>query len=137
MATSLTGGCACGAVRYECSGDPMFSANCYCRDCQRSSGTALASVLIVPKGALKILKGEPRYFTVTADSGKKLSRGFCPTCGSPIFSQIEALPDAIGIKAASLDDPSRFSPTMNIYMSSAPAWAPVTDNLMKFPKMPG
>jgi hypothetical protein len=136
MAASLTGGCACGAIRYECSGTPMFSANCYCRDCQRSSGTAFSSLLIVPKTALKLLRGEPRYHEVTADSGKKLSRGFCQTCGSPLFSQPEVMPEAIGIKAASLDDPNQFTPGMSIYVSSAPAWAPAVEQLPKFPKMP-
>jgi hypothetical protein len=137
MAALLTGGCACGAVRYECSGEPIFSGNCYCRDCQRSSGTAMASVLGVPKAAVKVLKGEARYFEVTADSGKKISRGFCSTCGTPLFSLLAAMPDLMGIKASSLDDPSQFRPGMSLYTSSAPAWAPFVENLPKFPKMPG
>jgi len=137
MAALLTGGCACGAVRYECSGEPVFSGNCYCRDCQRSSGTAMASVLAVPKATVKILKGEARYFEVTADSGKKISRGFCATCGTPLFSLLAAMPELMGIKPSSLDEPSRFSPGMSIYTSSAPAWAPFAENLPKFPKMPG
>jgi hypothetical protein len=91
----------------------------------------------VPKAAVKILKGEARYFGVTADSGKKISRGFCATCGSPLFSLLEAMPDMMGIKATSLDDPSQFKPGMSIYTSSAPAWAPIAENLPKFPKMPG
>jgi hypothetical protein len=137
MAAGLTGGCACGAVRYEISGEPVFSGNCYCRDCQLSSGTAMASVLGVPKGTVKILKGEARYFEVTADSGKKISRGFCPTCGTPLFSLLEAMPEVMGIKASSLDDTSRFSPGMNLFTSSAPAWASFKENLPNFPKMPG
>jgi hypothetical protein len=137
MAAELTGGCACGAVRYEISGAPVFSGNCYCRDCQRSSGTAMASILGVPKGTVKILQGEARYFELTADSGNKISRGFCPTCGTPLFSLLAGMPDLMGIKASSLDDPSRFSPGMNLFTSSAPAWAPLTENLPNFPKMPG
>jgi hypothetical protein len=137
MAASLTGGCACGAIRYECSGEPVFSGNCYCRDCQRSSGTAMSSVLGMPKAAVKILKGDVRYFESTADSGKKISRGFCATCGTPLFSMLAAAPDLMGIKASSLDDSNRFSPAMSIYTSSAPAWALFAENLPKFPKMPG
>ena len=131
------GGCACGAIRYECSADPMFSAHCYCRDCQRASGAAMATVIGVPKAAVKILKGEPRYYEVIADSGKKISRGFCTNCGSPLFTLLEAMQDALGIRAASLDDSSGFRPGMSIWTSSAPAWAPIVDNLPKFPKMPG
>jgi hypothetical protein len=133
---AATGGCACGAIRYECTGQPMLAANCYCRDCQRSSGTAFTSVLLVPAEAVKIT-GQPRYFEVIADSGKKISRGFCATCGSPVFSKPEALPNAIGIKASRLDDPNIFKPAMSLFTSSAPAWATFTEGAPKFPKMPG
>jgi hypothetical protein len=134
---AASGGCACGAIRYECSAEPMFSAHCYCRDCQRASGAAMATVIGVPKAAVKILKGEPRYYAVTADSGKQISRGFCADCGSPLFTLLEAMPDAMGIRVASLDDSSGLRPGMSIWMSSAPAWAPIVEHLPKFAKMPG
>jgi hypothetical protein len=47
----------------------------------------------VPKATVKIVKGEARYFEVTADSGKKISRGFCQTCGTPLFSVLAAMPE--------------------------------------------
>lgn len=137
MATMLTGGCPCGAIRYECSGEPIFAANCYCRDCQRSAGGGMSSGFFLPREAVNILQGEVRYYEVTAESGKRISRGFCPTCGSPVFTLPEAIPHGIGIKASSLDDPNQFRPAMNLYMSSAPVWAPISPDLPKFPKMPG
>jgi hypothetical protein len=97
----------------------------------------MASVLGAPEAGVKILKGDVRYFDVKGDSGKKVSRGFCPTCGSPLFTKLESAPGLMGIKAASLDDPDQFKPGMSIYTSSAPAWAPFAENLPKFPKMPG
>ena len=93
---SVTGGCACGAVRYECSADPIMAANCYCTDCQHSTGTAMASVLLVPKAALK-LTGELKHYESTGDSGNKVSRGFCPNCGSPILSSLPAMSDFIAL----------------------------------------
>ncbi len=134
---SMTGGCACGAIRYECSGDPMMALNCYCRDCQRSGGVAMASVMVMPKDNVKILKGEARFHEVVADSGKKVSRGFCANCGSPLFTKLESFPTVLGIKAGSLDDPNQFKPGMSVYTSSAPGWAPISEGLPKFPKMPG
>lgn len=135
MAKSFTGGCSCGAVRYECTADPMFAANCYCRDCQRAGGGGFASVLGVPKDALKI-NGEVKYFDLKADSGKTISRGFCPNCGSRLFSKPEALPTMVGIAVGSLDDGGWYRPGMDIYTSSAQPWAHMDPALPKFPKMP-
>jgi hypothetical protein len=132
---SIKGGCACGKVRYECSADPIMAGNCYCTDCRRSTGTAMASVMLVPKQALK-LTGELKQYEVTGDSGGKVSRGFCPNCGSPILSIIPAMADFIALKAGSLDDQSQFKPMMQVFMKSAPPWAPVRDDLPKFDKQP-
>jgi len=133
---SLAGGCACGAVRYECSADPIMAANCYCRDCQRSSGTAMASVILVPTAALK-LTGQLKHFEVTGDNGNKVSRGFCPNCGSPIISVLSATQAMVALKAGSLDDPGQFKPMAQVYLKSAPPWAPVREDLPRFDKQPG
>jgi hypothetical protein len=105
---------------------------------QLSSGTAMASVMGMPKAAVKILKGEGevQYFEVIADSGKKIGRGFCPTCGTPLFSLLAVAPEIMEIQASSLDDPNKFRPGRSVYTSSAPAWAPFAENLPKYPKMP-
>src|SRR5262249_52847541 len=137
MATSAKGGCMCGAVKYECNADPIFMVNCHCRDCQRASGSAYAAALGVPRSAVKVT-GEVRYFESTADSGKQLSRGFCPNCGSRLFSRPAAGPDLMTTAAASLDDPKVYKPAMDIYSSSAQGWDQDHMNpaLPKFPKMP-
>lgn len=125
----------CGPVRCECSADPMMQANCYCRDCQRSSGGAMASVLLFPKAAVKLTKGQLKHYEVTGDSRGKVSRAFCPNCGSPIRSELPGM-SMVAIKAGSLDDPTRFQPTANVYMCSAPPWAPVREDIPKFDEMP-
>lgn len=135
MATVLTGGCMCGAVRYECSTEPLMAANCHCRDCQRATGGAYASVFFVPRNAVKIT-GEVKYYDVKGDSGNILSRGFCPTCGSRLFGKPAVMPDAMGIMAGSLDDPSRHRPAMDIYTASAQPWDYLNPELPKFPKGP-
>jgi hypothetical protein len=97
----------------------------------------MASVVVVPKSAFRLTKGELKYHAVVGDSGKEVGRGFCASCGSPIATQLAAMPDLMAIKAASMDEPARFKPTMNIYMSSAQPWAPVAPGLQNFEKMPG
>src|SRR5207245_2377762 len=101
MAT-IKGGCACGAVRYESSADPVFSGTCHCRDCQRASGGTSSYALALPEAALK-LTGEVKYHTVKADSGKTMSRGFCPKCGSRLTGRGEGLPGLMLIAPGSLD----------------------------------
>ena len=54
MSTAINGGCLCGAVRYECNAEPLFTGNCHCRDCQRASGGAYSPAMGVPTDALKI-----------------------------------------------------------------------------------
>ncbi len=136
MAQNLTGGCACGAIRYECNAEnPLIADHCYCRDCQRSSGAAMASLLWLAKEAFKLISGQARDFEVVGDSGKKLNRGFCATCGSPLFVTAESWPEGIAISAGSLDEPNQYRPSVSVYMDSATAWAPVDHSLPKFPKL--
>ena len=136
MPAPFSGGCLCGAIRYESRAEPLFSINCHCRDCQRTTGTAYAPVLAVPRDGLSISQGEPTYYTSQSDSGETVSRGFCPECGSGIFSELSANPDIVGLKAASLDDPSWFRPTVDIYTDSAQPWDVMNPDLPKVPKMP-
>ncbi len=119
--TKLSGGCACGAVRYETDAAPAAMLKCHCRDCQRAGGSGYAPVLAVPASALKIT-GAPRYYRTVGGAGKAVERGFCPTCGSQLLVKLERLPALIGIQAASLDDPSVFKPALDIFTASAWAW---------------
>ena len=135
MATPFTGGCMCGAVRYECAAEPAMTANCHCRDCQRATGGAYASVFLVPRNAVRIT-GEVKYYDVKGDSGNILSRGFCPTCGSRLFGKPAVVPDLMSIMLGSLDDPSSHKPAMDIYTASAQPWDYMNPELPKFPKLP-
>jgi hypothetical protein len=121
MPRTLTGGCACGAIRYACAAAPVFSWICHCRDCQRASGSAFCPVLYVPKAALTI-SGDSTYYDVKAESGNRVSRGFCPQCGAPLFIQADLVPELQGLWAASLDDPSQFHPAVQVWCSSAQPW---------------
>jgi hypothetical protein len=136
MAMTFEGGCACGSIRYECSADAPESINCHCRDCQRASGTAYASALVVPAASLKLTKGQPKFYSVTADSGHISCRGFCADCGSPVLAKVVELPTLMVIQAASLDDPTRHRPTVDLFASSAQPWDFMDPALPKFEKEP-
>jgi hypothetical protein len=102
MSVQFSGGCACGAIRYQCSAEPVGMLNCHCRDCQRAAGGPFGSVIIVPLSAVEILSGSAKYHTVTADSGNLISRGFCPECGSPLFVKLAALPNVCAVHGTKL-----------------------------------
>jgi hypothetical protein len=135
MATKFSGGCLCGAVRYECEADPIFMGNCHCRDCQQASGGGYDPAIGVPAKVLKIT-GNVKYHDSKADSGNTLSRGFCPECGARLFGKASAMPDLAMITAGSLDDPTQYTPQMDIFISSAQPWDHMNPALPKFPKMP-
>lgn len=135
MKLPYKGGCQCGAIRYECSAKPLMAGLCHCRECQRSAGSASVAWLAAPKAALKIA-GEIRYRDYRADSGNTASHGFCPGCGTQVLGKSSGMPEIMAIRAMSLDDPSWYRPTMDIYTVSAQPWDHMNPELAKFPKLP-
>lgn len=135
MSDIYTGGCACGAIRYAIEGEPLFSNECHCRDCQRESGTGHGSHLTFARAGVT-LTGEARRWDMVADSGNVKTRAFCPTCGAPVYMTFSAMPDIFTIRAASLDDPSRYAPQVVTYGLRAPAWDHVDPTLPSFDEMP-
>jgi hypothetical protein len=119
--TRFTGGCACGAARYEFTADPKFSYLCQCRDCQKVTGSGHAALMMfdVQCGDLS---GELKYFDSIGESGNTISRGFCPHCGSPTIARISTYPEVWFVFAASLDNPESFKPTRILWHSSAQPW---------------
>jgi len=132
----MTGGCLCGAVRYESSGEPSFALLCHCRDCQRQSGSAYNAALRVPAAGFRITGGTPKLYVKTADSGNTVSRAFCPECGSPLYLLVSTRPDLVGIRVGTLDDPSGFRPEADIFVQSAQPWDYMNPALPKYPAYP-
>lgn len=133
MGQKLSGGCACGAIRYETDADPIVMLNCHCSDCRKASGSGYAAIVVVRKDSLQIT-GEVRFHNVRGGSGKTVGRGFCANCGSPVLVRLERLPDVLGIQAGSLDDPGQHKPSMDLYIDSAPPWDSMRPDTTKFPR---
>ena len=136
MAEIRTGGCLCSAVRYESEGEPVFSLQCHCRDCQRSSGTAYIAAIRVPSAEFRITQGTPKRYVTQADSGNEITRVFCGDCGSPLYVQVSTRPDIVGIRVGSLDDPSGFRPEADIFVKSAQPWDHMNPALPKYATYP-
>ena len=132
----IAGGCLCGKVRYSADAEPAFTGVCHCRNCQKQTGSAFAIVIGVPQPAVSV-QGTLSTFNDKADSGKTLFRRFCPSCGSSVLSEAEALPGMVMLEAGTLDDPSWVKPGMQIYCDSAQPWVHLGGEMKSFAKMPG
>jgi hypothetical protein len=128
--TKITGGCACGAIRYEVASEPSAMFRCHCRDCQRAGGGAFAPVVYFPKAAFKLISGSIKHFNTPSLRGGENKRGFCADCGSPISGGEKT--DGIGITAASLDDPTLFTPKADIFTSDVQPWDFLDPDATKF-----
>ncbi|HEY0526973.1 MAG TPA: GFA family protein [Stellaceae bacterium] len=133
---TISGGCLCGAVRFEAAGEPLVSLKCHCRDCQYLSGGEPADAVVMPSQAVTVVKGEARAYWTRADSGNRVYRSFCATCGTPLFAGNEAHPEAIAIKTGALDEPARFPPKGHIWTASAQPWHHIDPALPSFDRNP-
>lgn len=136
MTRPLTGGCACGAIRFETSSEPLVGVHCQCRDCQKRSGTGHGSYLTFPQRGDVTMTGEAKTWRVAGDSGNEKVHAFCPTCGTPVYVTFVAMPDVIAVHAASLDDPSQFNPQLVTYRIRGHAWDMIDPSLQVFERMP-
>jgi len=135
MNKKMTGGCACGAIRYEFDQEPLNTVFCYCKDCQRAAGSDKFFSLILIADCFQLTKGTPTSYKTIAASGNELERFFCPKCGSTLFGKSQAL-GVVGLAAASLDEPNTYQPKIAIFTASAPQWAVIPDSLPQYPAAP-
>src|ERR1700712_3463182 len=115
-----TGQCFCGQVRFAIDAEPSGARMCWCRDCQRiASGSPTVNVLF-PEDSVRY-DGDITTIVKTAESGNTVERGFCPKCGSQLYSKTVSSTGApIRIRAGTLDDPELIAPTAIIWAGSAP-----------------
>lgn len=116
-----TGGCLCGAVRYEITAEPAMTAVCHCKNCQRQAGSALSVIVGCARDGIEI-SGETTTYTDEGESGHSVLRKFCPTCGSPLFTDAQSAPQLLWVKAGTLDDTSWLKPQIQFWTKSKQDW---------------
>jgi hypothetical protein len=136
MTKPYSGGCACGAIRYETNSKPLVELHCQCRDCQRRSGTGHGSYLTFAQRAEMKITGEAKTWRVAGDNGNVKLHSFCPTCGSPVYLTFAAMPDVIAVHPGSLDDPTQFKPQIVTYTVRGNEWDRMDSSLHTFERMP-
>ncbi len=118
-----SGGCMCGAIRYDITTAPLFTAICHCRQCRKQGGSAFSLVTGYVAAGFG-LTGTTRVYDDVGDSGAAVARHFCGDCGSPLFSLADALPGVVIVKAGTLDDASALVPTIEAYCDGALPFMP-------------
>lgn len=135
MTARYTGGCLCGAVRYEAHGEPMFSGYCFCADCRKASGSGFIPFMGFDASVLRF-SGATVQFHSPAASGRVAVRNSCPTCGSLLFGGVVGEDTSHTIYAGTLDDPSGFHPEAAIFVRDRPAWAALPPGLKVYEGLP-
>lgn len=126
MTEKRTGGCLCGAVRYEVEWPPQAMVVCHCTDCQKQAGSAFSVVGVAKQGAIKV-SGELATFTHPGSSGQTVERRFCDRCGSPVLTETAAAREQgiVFFKAGTLDETADLAPTVHYWTRSAQHWVPL------------
>lgn len=132
-ARKLTGGCHCGACRYEASGEALHHALCHCTDCRRSAGAPMVGWTMYPAGSVSLTKGQPKVY----ESSEHGRRHFCPTCGTGLFYVNEQnLPGIIDIQSATYDNPDLIPAEAHIQVADRISWMKDTSSLPEFERYP-
>jgi hypothetical protein len=129
----LTGGCLCGAVRYEVS-EPLVSASyCHCTRCQRRSGAAASPSARLAPGSLRVVSGEELIRSFDPDDGYK--KAFCSACGGALWAQSPDDPDVIAVRLGTFDGDPGIRPSYHQFVAYAAPWEPIPDDgLPRYPE---
>jgi hypothetical protein len=118
----LTGGCSCGAIRYEVTAFPLLLYTCSCTDCQTKSGSAFALNMPVATTSFRIVKGEPKGWRHVSPRGVALASWFCADCGGRIHGERAGRPEVMNLRGGTLDDTSWLTPVAHMFTRSAQGW---------------
>ena len=124
MSVGHKGGCICGNVRYDTGSEPLWVTICYCRFCQRATGSDRMIEPIFEHEDFAFTESSPAIYTLPSEgSGKNIHVHFCSECGTKLALSFERWPDRLGIYIGTLDDPTSISTTpensKHIFVSEA------------------
>jgi hypothetical protein len=131
----IDGGCHCGRITYEADADPEKVGVCHCTDCQTLSGSPFVVYLPVPKDALR-LRGEPKVYVKTSESGNRRAQAFCPECGTRLYASAEKDPQVFNLRIGTVRQRASLAPKTQLWCRSALPWVKDLDSIPKHAKQP-
>ena len=135
MSPVLTGGCNCGAVRFEVSGPLSAARYCHCTRCQRRTGTAASASARVQPGSFRIVSGDEALRAWVPPDGHE--KWFCGECGSAIFTRDQADHSKTGVRLGAIDGDPGVRPEFRQFVAYAAPWEDIPDDgLPRFDERP-
>lgn len=133
----VEGGCYCGELRYRAEGDPLFKAQCHCRECQYISGGSPNVVMGMSEAGFAYTKGDAKGYQ-REDLDNPVTREFCAICGTHILTRGPLLPGAVLLKVGTLDDPAVFgTPQMAVFTADKQCFHTIPEGAAAFEGTPG
>jgi hypothetical protein len=130
---ALTGGCSCGAIRYELTNSPLIVHACHCRDCQRVTGGPHVINLWIESRFVEASGERPKAYLLKGGSGKRHEVFFCETCGTYVWSRYSIVPtDCLFVRAGTLDNPTAVTPDVHIFTRTKLPWVQLPKNAPVF-----
>ena len=130
----VDGSCHCGRIRYEAEIDPAMVMICHCTDCQTLSGSAFRTVAPAPREGFRILRGSPKIYMKTAESGNRRQQAFCGDCGTPIYSAAERDTPVYSLRVGTARQREALKPKDQAWRRSALKWLPEFPGTQLFDK---
>ena len=124
-----TGGCHCGAVRYEVTGSPVYVPYCHCESCRKTCGAPVAMYVMFERTQVRFTKGDRKLYR----SSVVVERGFCRDCGTPLTWESDwGGKTVIEVHISTLDNPESFSPDRHVFYAERLSWFDVADRLPRY-----
>ncbi len=131
----IDGGCHCGRITYEADVDPEKVGVCHCTDCQTLSGSAFVAYVQVPREAFR-LRGEPKIYVKTTESGSRRAQAFCPECGTRLYASAEKDPQVFNLRLGTVRQRAALTPRAQVWCRSALPWVMDLASIKQHAKQP-
>lgn len=133
----IDGACHCGKIAFAASVDPDAVRLCHCTDCQTLTGSAFRAIVSAPAASFRLVRGAPRIYVKTADSGRKRRHAFCGDCGTPIYAVADVdAPAAYSLRVGTIQQRAQLRPVHQMWCRSALPWAMDLTALESYPLAP-
>jgi hypothetical protein len=119
----IDGGCHCGAIAFQADIDPEKVVICHCTDCQTMSGSAFRVVVPAAADKFTLLKGAPKVYVKTAESGNRRAQAFCPECGTHLYAAAPQDTPSYGLRLGTIRQRAQLTPKRQVWCRSALGWA--------------